>query len=484
MDYMQIFDLVAMTLTFTVLVHPMIHALQRNKYRSIALWNILFTRYYSVLLVMQVVMFVVVISPIDYQSLVLAVGCVILTVIANRGSSKLPLKYTPRALRLIFVCLVLIFGVLWHIPSYIVPIFLPLVVLLAWCIVLPVELAVFRVYWNKAHYRLTHTTAVKIAVTGSYGKTSVKVILSHLLGGVATPNSYNTPMGISRFVNGTNIDSYPYVVLEMGARHRGDIKQLCKLCQPDIGVVVGVAPQHIESLGGMAGVVAVKQELLHHIGRGRVFLSGYDSEVASWTDVGACTKVVSTDILDCTCTAVTASGSSLSVRYNGNSYTVDTVLVGTAHTNNIALALSVALSLGIDIETLLYRVSTLEPIAHRMQYIEGVVDIIDDSYNANLVGVQCCCNTVSAMNYDTKIVIAQGVVEGGTMSYTINKQIGKMLGDTFDIILLAGVNSSSMCDGIDSNSTVVHANSCEHAVALAAKYYTDNCLLVFNNDIP
>ncbi len=57
MDYMQIFDLVAMTLTFTVLVRPMIHALQRNNYRPIALWNILFSRYYSVLILMQVVMF-------------------------------------------------------------------------------------------------------------------------------------------------------------------------------------------------------------------------------------------------------------------------------------------------------------------------------------------------------------------------------------------------------------------------------------------
>ncbi len=484
MDYMQIFDLVAMTLTFTVLVRPMIHALQRNNYRPIALWNILFTRYYSVLIIMQVVMFCVVISPLGYQSLVLAVGCVILTVIANRGKSKLPLRYTPRALRLIFVCLVLIFGVLWHIPSYLVPIFLPLVVITAWCVVLPIELLICHVYWRRAHHKLTATTAVKIAVTGSYGKTSVKVILAHLLGGVATPSSYNTPMGISRFVNSTNIDSYPYVVLEMGARHRGDIKQLCKLCQPDIGVVVGVAPQHIETLGGMSGVVAVKQELLHHISSGRVFLSGYDSEVASWRDVGTCTKVVSTDVVDCTCSAVTASGSSLSVSCSGNSYTVDTVLVGVAHTHNIALALSVALSLGLDIETLLYRVSTLQPIAHRMQYIEGVVDIIDDSYNANLVGVQCCCDTVSAMSYDTKIVIAQGVVEGGDMSYTINKQIGKMLGDVFDIILLVGANSASIKDGIDSSSTVLEASSCEHAVSVASEYYTDSCLLVFNNDIP
>lgn len=484
MDFMQIFDLVAMTLTFTALVRPMIHALQRGNYRPVAIWNILFTRYYSVLIVMQVVMFVVVISPIYYQSLVLAVGCVVLTVVANKGRSKLPLRYTPRAIRLFFVCMVLIFGVLWHIPSYLVPMFLPLVVLLAWCIVLPIEKLVCYVYWSRAHTKLLGCTAVKIAVTGSYGKTSVKVILAHLLGGVASPSSYNTPMGISKFVNSTNLNSYPYVVLEMGARHRGDIRQLCKLCVPDIGVVVGVAPQHIETLGGLAGVVAVKQELLHHIGSGRVFLSGYDSEVSSWGEVGNCTKILSTDIVDCSVSSVTARGTTITVKYNGELYTVDTQLVGVAHTNNISLALSVALSLGIDIETLLYRVSTLEPIAHRMQYICGAVDIIDDSYNANLYGVQLCCHTVANMSYDTKIVIAQGVVEGGSMSYTINKQIGKLLGDTFGIVVLVGVNSSSMSDGIEGNCTVLHATSCDNAVELASEYYSDSCLLVFNNDIP
>ncbi len=484
MSGMQIFDLVAMTITFTALVRPIIHALQRNNYRAIAIWNILFTRYYKVLIVMQIVMFAVVISPISCQSIVLAVGCVVLTAIANRGRSKLPLRYTARAVRLFGVCLLAVFGVLCCVPSYIVPVFLPLVVLVSLGAVLPIELAICRVYWVRAHHKLCRCTSTKIAVTGSYGKTSVKAILAHLLDGIATPSSYNTPMGIAKFVNSTDIDKYNYIVLEMGARHRGDIAKLCTLCQPDMGVVVGVAPQHVATLGGMAGVISVKQELLHGVGTGQVVLSGYDTEVASWTDIGNSTKVVSTDIIQCTVNSISASGSTLDIVYGGNTYMATTALVGVAHCQNIALALAVCIQLGIDIQTLLDRVATLPIVPHRMQYIAGTVDIIDDSYNANLVGVQLCCQSVSAMHYKTKIAIAQGIVECGEMSHSINKQVGHMLGEAFDIIVLVGQNSSSMAEGISSSSAVLYANSTQLAVEEASQNYTDNCLLVFNNDIP
>ncbi len=483
---MQYFDLIAMTITFTVLIKPIIHALQRGNYRVVEIWKILFTRYYSVLVIMQVVMFAVVVSPIKYQSIVLAVGCVVLTVIANRDKSKLPLRYTPRAVRLYITSMVLIFGVLWHIPSYLVPMFLPLVVLVAQQVILPVELVVNRYYFVKAQKRYRKTTAVKIAVTGSYGKTSVKHILAHLLEGVASPASYNTPMGLSKFANSCNMENYPYVVLEMGARHRGDIASLCRLCTPNMGVIVGVAPQHVGTLGGMAGVVAVKQELVHAVpSGGTVVLSGYDHQVASWIDVGSCAKVVSTDIVQCHVRSTAVDGSSIDVVYGDKSYAVDTQLIGVAHANNIALSLAVALQLGIDIDVLIDRVATLPSIPHRMQYVSGgVVHIIDDSYNANIEGVRLCCMSVADMNVDRRIVIAQGIVECGDMCDSINRQVGHLFAEVFDVVIVTGANSSIISSGCEGRCIVEFADSIDSAVDIASKYYCDNCLLVFSNDIP
>lgn len=484
---MQYFDLVAMTLTFTVLVRPVIYALQRNNYRLFTIVNLLLTPYYAILLLMQIVMFAVVISPLAYQSAILAVGCVLLTYVANRGKKKVPLRYTPRVVRLFIVCLVLIFGTLWHIPSYIVPMFLPLIVLIACVVILPIEKLIFCYYWKKANKKLQSTNAIKIAVTGSYGKTSVKFILAHLLEGIATPSSYNTPMGIAKFVNSTALDQYSYVVLEMGARHPHDISKLCKLVQPDVGVVVGVAPQHIQTLGGMAGVIAVKQELLHSMANtgGLVILNGGCDTVSSWTDVADVSTVVSSDIVSCSVDSISYNSMTLNISYLGNEYTVTTALVGLANLDNIALCLSVALRLGMDIEVLLYRLSNIEQIAHRMQSIEGAVHIIDDSYNANIKGIKMCCDTVSAMtNVSNKVVIAQGIVEGGAMSDQLNYQVGQMLGECFDQIVLTGVNASTIASGVGKGKCVHITDNIDDAVKCASKYYTDDTLVVFSNDIP
>ncbi len=486
MGYMQWIDVVAMTLTFTALIRPIIRALQRGNYKAIELYNILLTRYYKILLLMQVVMLAVVLSPVQYQSLLLAVGCVILTVIANKGKTKLPLKYTPRVVRLYLICLVLIFVVLVYVPSYIVPIFLPLIVLLALLITMPIEACVHRYYWVKARRVLANTTAVKIAVTGSYGKTSVKHILSHLLDGVATPASYNTPMGICRFVNSCQIDNYSYVVLEMGARHKGDIATLCHLIMPDMGVVVGVSPQHIATLGDMQGVISVKQELLNSMAiQGKVVLSSYDDIVSSWQDVGQCHKLLSGDIVSGDIVSMYVDHTVLDIQYQGNSYMVDIPLVGIAHSRNVLLAMSVALELGVDIDTLLDRVASVDTIAHRMQHISGAVHIIDDSYNANIDGIRLCCDSVACMqDIDTTIVIAQGIVEAGSMTQQLNATVGQLLSDAFDIVILTGVNSNIIAQHI-SQDTIVHiAPDVTSAVTIASRYYTDSCLLLFSNDIP
>ena len=92
---------------------------------------------------------------------------------------------------------------------------------------------------------------IKIAITGSYGKTSTKFILGAILGAkfdvLVPPSSYNTPMGLTRVIREQMTDGNQVMIAEMGAKHIGDIAELVELIRPQYGLITSVGPQHLET---------------------------------------------------------------------------------------------------------------------------------------------------------------------------------------------------------------------------------------------
>ena len=121
----------------------------------------------------------------------------------------------------------------------------PLWVLLGAYAMAPVERAIQNGFKQQARATLdARRDLTVIGITGSYGKTSTKFIIAELLkqkyNVLATPSSYNTPMGICLVVNEKLKPDHQVLVLEMGMRYRGDIEELCRIAPPDIGVVTTV----------------------------------------------------------------------------------------------------------------------------------------------------------------------------------------------------------------------------------------------------
>src|ERR1700683_3694665 len=104
-----------------------------------------------------------------------------------------------------------------------------------------------------------------IAVTGSYGKTSVKHILGHVLETAAptliTPGSVNTAMGIARVIRERLQPHHRYFVVEMGAYGPGSIRRLCALTPPKMGIVTAIGMAHYERFKSLEAVAAAKFEL-------------------------------------------------------------------------------------------------------------------------------------------------------------------------------------------------------------------------------
>ncbi len=273
-----------------------------------------------------------------------------------------------------------------------------------------------------------------IGITGSYGKTSVKQILAAILSKkyrvLSTPRSHNTPMGLALSLNSNNLEDYDIFIAEMGARHNGDIAELCAICPPDYSVITGVCPQHLQSFGSIENIIAAKGEILSATKK-RAFIAP-----DCFKKFGGCPCEKSpadcvTDI-DSDC-----AGTAFTLTLGGEKLRVRTKLLGEHSAENIALAAMVAFELGMTPAEIARAAEGLEYIEHRLQLIKsGGVNILDDGYNSNVKGAAEALKVLRTFG-GQKIAVTPGLVELGVLEESENYALGgELVG--LDFVILVG----------------------------------------------
>lgn len=368
--------------------------------------------------------------------------------------AKKPLVYTARVKRLLGTSAVLY--VLALIPGLFLPygmaifgvvlLCTPLVVLLANFINTPVEKMVARYYVEDARKKLQSMPDLTvIGVTGSFGKTSTKYFLNTLLSTkyhvLMTPGNYNTTLGVVRTVREMLSPTHQIFLCEMGARHKGDIKEICDLVHPRYGIITAIGEQHLESFGTVDTIIDTKFELYDAIPADGLCFLNEDNEYIATRKVGS--NVVryglegerdykASDI------TVTQSGTEFTVSApGGESFRYKTRLLGEHNVQNITAAIAVCHKLGISLEELQPAVRRLEPVPHRMQLIRGGSNytVIDDAYNSNPKGAQAALRTLS-MCQGLRILVTPGMVELGEREFDLNFQFGKQAAACCDYVAL------------------------------------------------
>ena len=318
----------------------------------------------------------------------------------------------------------------------------------------PVEGMINQHYINDAKKKLRSVPdLIVIGVTGSYGKTSVKYYLDTLLKEhfevLITPESYNTPMGVVKTIRSSLKPSHQIFICEMGARHVGDIKEICDIVHPEHGIITSVGPQHLETFFNMDNIVNTKFELADALPEGgMLFLNGdndyikqqaassaYDQTpekifyYSETEGTGYCAKDVKVSQLGTEFTVVTPDGESERFQMR---------LIGAHNVINVVGAIAVAHKMGMTLQELRIPVRRIEPVPHRMQMREhGLVTIIDDAYNSNPVGSKAAVETL-AMFDGIRILITPGMVELGDKEAEYNHKFGNYAADCCDYILLVG----------------------------------------------
>lgn len=192
---------------------------------------------------------------------------------------KVHLKFTGRVKRLVFTYFVLffLFSLLVSIAYGLV--LIPIFLVISNYLNKPVESLINHHYIQKARKKLVGLKAVKIGITGSYGKTSTKNYLYDLMKNdfvvMKTPKSFNTPLGVAKFINGNDFTFKDFVILEFGARRVNDIKKLKKYYPIDIAIVTGITAMHIDTFKTLENIIEEKMSLVDNCG---ISILNYENE--------------------------------------------------------------------------------------------------------------------------------------------------------------------------------------------------------------
>lgn len=437
-------------------------------------------------------------------------------------NAKVPLKKTKRLVRLCITYALLLFAfsfgmllLLDYLAFVIgddmiallrfsivcgVPILTPYMLFVAYIINEPVEEIIRRHHLRVATIKLDSTDVIKIGITGSYAKTTVKEILKTILSQkyrvLATPESYNTPLGIAIAVK--QLDStHDVFIAEMGARSKGDIASLAKLVKPKYGLLTGVNEQHLETFGSIERTKETKFELFENLEEGGAgFFSSdnpnayelyqkYDGEkyLAGLSDKE--NLVTATDI------KTDVKGMSFTLNVKGEKpVNCSTVLLGRHSVKNICLASALAYKIGLSVEEIAEGIARIQSIGHRLELRPNNknIVIIDDSYNSNPDGIQAAMEVLDTFT-GRKIVLTPGLVELGKIENLANFELGKSLAKHADMVIVIGKQNAEMIingliEGGMAKEDIRFAKSLNKGNQLLNEIVKAGDVILFENDLP
>lgn len=394
-----------------------------------------------------------------------------LFIVAGKNALKVPLVYTKRVKRIFIYQTIFIFIVAtafaflaelivnWcssfeylqaiSAVRYALFILLPLLfvplLLLANCIDSLYANKKNKAYVQAAKVKLTNCSAKKIAITGSFAKTSVKNILKTILeqnySVLATPKSYNTPVGIAKTIENVDLNQYQYIICEMGAKHMGDIAELCSIVEPDYAILTGICPQHFESFKSLEAIIQTKGEILQGTkSNGFAILAADENTQKLFDREDALQKILvgenaafAPKNIQCS-----AAGTTFTIEIDGEEVAFQTKLLGKHTAYNIALAVAFCVQLQVPIDKIVQGVQMLDFIPHRLALttVNGV-NILDDGFSANCVGAKCAIEVLKVFT-GRKFIVTCGIVELGILEEQENKKLGQSLVGLDTIILVGG----------------------------------------------
>ena len=301
----------------------------------------------------------------------------------------------------------------------------------------PVERCVYYSFRNKALKKLKSMKNLQvIGITGSYGKTSSKNILSSILNvkynALPTPKNLNTPYGLIITIN-NHLDKFDDIfIAEMGAYFKGEIKELCDLVHPKYGILTKIGKAHMETFGSQKKIQEGKFELIESLPSDGLAVLNKDDELQTSYELKNKVNIVWIAIYDKSADVYAENikyskdGTSFDCIFKNTNEVIhlETKLLGEPNIYNVLAAIALGKHLGLTNNELINGTVMVRPVEHRLEIKQnGDITFLDDAYNSNEIGAKMALDTLKLMD-GKKIIITPGMVELGKESYNINKNFG------------------------------------------------------------
>ncbi|WP_262430957.1 UDP-N-acetylmuramoyl-tripeptide--D-alanyl-D-alanine ligase [Paratissierella segnis] len=392
--------------------------------------------------------------------------------------------------------MIIVLGILYYLQ--------PLTMALATLVMEPIEKKINMGFYVSAQKKIKTREDLKVVgITGSFGKTSTKFIVGAILeekfNVLNTPESYNTPMGLSKVINNELSSEHEVFIAEMGAKKIGEIREVAQLAQPQIGVLTSIGPVHLETFKNIDNILKTKYELIEELPTDGIAIFNYDNEyIKKLADKTFKEKILygmeNTENLDIYADDIEVSelGSRFTLKdKEGNSVRCKTKLLGKHNIYNILAGACVGKALGLTFEEIARGIDRIEPIPHRLNIINpgtGII-VIDDAFNSNPIGSKAALEVISQFKEGKKIIVTPGMIELGEIEESANREFGVNIGKVCDYVILVGEKRTrpiyeGLMETNYNKSNIFTVNNLDEATVQIAKIAKPKDVVLFENDLP
>ena len=285
-----------------------------------------------------------------------------------------------------------------------------------------------------------------IGITGTNGKTTTKELLAAVLSTkfnlLYTEGNFNNHIGVPLTLLRLTHD-HEMAVIEMGASHPGDIKELVDIVHPNYGIITNVGRAHLEGFGSIEGVIRTKGELYDYIRRskGKIFIkkeNEYLQSIAKGieyiTNRNGYDVYSSGHIVSCDPFLV------FNWKQQGKLHTVETHIIGSYNLDNVLAAVAVGRFFKIPAERISRAIAAYEPTNNRSQFKKtDNNELIIDAYNANPSSMKVALDNFITMPVQPKAIILGDMRELGPTSDELHAEVvAQIKKGQFDKVFLCG----------------------------------------------
>ena len=423
---------------------------------------------------------------------------------------KTPLVYTMRVKRL-FATNIILFAAITALSLLFAGKWAPVIIgaelllsnfimLLANMVNTPIEKAINRHYYNDAKRIIeSHKGLIVIGVTGSFGKTSTKNYLASVLAEkynvLVTPGNFNTLLGVIRTIREHLRPYHQVFIVEMGAKQKNDIKEICDLVHPTIGIVTAVGEMHLETFKSVENIQDTKFELINSLPADGLGVINIDSEyIKNYNGITSRCRITKYAVEgegDYKAKDVVYGAGGVSFTLGNEQYS--SRLLGAGNLLNILASIAVADHLGVPANKQKNAIARLQPVEHRLSMkVANGITVLDDAYNSNPQGAKMSLEVLKNFAVgegNKRIVITPGFVEMGARQAAANMELGRTIAVSCDYaIIVNAVNREAIKSGIEEGCMPAEkyflADSLNHAHRQLAQILRPGDVVLYENDLP